>query len=771
MSTSLLELIKQRYLDTLRSVPSRWKILIVDQFTQHMLHSVLSTYDVLEEGIQQVDLITAHRSPQPRLAAVYLLMPTTQNVDLILRDYNPAPPVQQGKSKSKQPQQQVEPPKYAAAYVNFLDGINDALVGKLTDGLPDNYLQGLKELYVNFHALEPRVFSLRSPHTFFTLYGPPDGPAERALARWEDDIGWMSRAIVNTLATLGEYPLIRYYNPPSSFHNHLGPGLAAGEGIGKRLADRVQAEIDSYARDNSNFPPVSDPPRPRGILFITDRSMDLSAPFLHEFTYQAMINDLLDIIDGRRYRHTFTNEQGKEEEKEAVLSDEDKVWVEVRHMHMKDALDKLIADFKAYAGEHGGTFGGTGTTSLNDMKDMLASLPQMREVKEKLSLHLTMAEKCMNIFERKQLPVAAGVEQCCATGVTPEGKTPKTLVEEMVPLLDDRSVSSTDKLRIIALYIMHRDGVPEGDKKRLYQHARLALHEMDAVNNLTHLGINVDKDSGKKRKALFKQKEEEDAYDISRYQPAIKLMLEEHFAGNLDQSTFPYVRDAPASTSSSLLNRSSTPTAPTSGSLRSARPQWTAQRSKRIVNEPKQRVLVFIAGGATYSEVRSVYKLSEQHQNKDVYLGTTALITPQQFAGDLANLERGGGSSHTASRFEKASKAHPPRPAGIPQAAFDHRYQQKVAAAPPPPQPQPQKQQSAPPPPQQQQRLSPSDGRRPSSIASSGTSGPPGSSMMGSSLSHQSSASSMAPSMTGASQNGSTASKIKKKGFLKRLID
>lgn len=29
-------------------------------------------------------------------------------------------------------------------------------------------------------------------------------------------------------------------------------------------------------------------------------------------------------------------------------------------MHMKDALDKLIADFKAYAGEHGGKFGGEG---------------------------------------------------------------------------------------------------------------------------------------------------------------------------------------------------------------------------------------------------------------------------------------------------------------------------------------------------------------------------------------------------------------------------
>lgn len=50
-----------------------------------------------------------------------------------------------------------------------------------------------------------------------------------------------------------------------------------------------------------------------------------------------------------------------------------------------------------------------------------------------------------------------------------------------------------DKMRIIALYIMYQDGVPDSDKKRLYQHARLALHEMDALDNLTYLGVNVSK--------------------------------------------------------------------------------------------------------------------------------------------------------------------------------------------------------------------------------------------------------------------------------------
>lgn len=108
-------------------------------------------------------------------------------------------------------------------------GINDALVGRLTDGLPENYLQGLKELYINFHgrspspfplldasprccicswktafaALEPRLFTTRSPRSFFTLYAPPDGPPEQAVARWEDDIGWTARSVSRYTCSAG----------------------------------------------------------------------------------------------------------------------------------------------------------------------------------------------------------------------------------------------------------------------------------------------------------------------------------------------------------------------------------------------------------------------------------------------------------------------------------------------------------------------------------------------------------------------------------------
>ena len=331
------------------------------------------------------------------------------------------------------------------------------------------------------------------------------------------------------LTTINENPYIRYYQP--THHAPLGPLIetmnkppapgqppqpqqqqggsslrwrAAMGGIGgaksheivgeylcKKIAATVQAELDQYMATNPEFPSNTEG-RPRGTLFIVDRSMDPAAPFLHEFWYQAMVNDLLKIDDGR-YKYTYENTVGAKEQKEAILSEEDEVWVSVRHLHMKDAIDRLMTDFGKFAQEHAGFRGNAANIQINDLKDMLASLPQFQTQREQFSLHIDMAQECMGLFEKHKLNLAANVEQCCATGYTPDGKTPKTIVEEMVPLLDERAVSSLDKVRIIALYILFRDGVADEDRRRLYQHARLSITEQDMINNLVHLGVKVIK--------------------------------------------------------------------------------------------------------------------------------------------------------------------------------------------------------------------------------------------------------------------------------------
>lgn len=57
----------------------------------------------------------------------------------------------------------------------------------------------------------------------------------------------------------------------------------------------------------------------------------------------------------------------------------------------------------------------------------------------------------------------------------------------------DLTYRSLDKVRVIALYILFREGVADEDRRRLFQHARLSISEQDSVNNLVFLGAKVIK--------------------------------------------------------------------------------------------------------------------------------------------------------------------------------------------------------------------------------------------------------------------------------------
>ena len=89
-------------------------------------------------------------------------------------------------------------------------------------------------------------------------------------------------------------------------------------------------------------------------MYITDRSMDLYAPIIHEFTYQAMAYDLLPIKEGLRVTYKTTVKAGgpNQEEKGLEIGEQDKIWVENRHRHMKDTIEKLMGDFRKFIEDH-----------------------------------------------------------------------------------------------------------------------------------------------------------------------------------------------------------------------------------------------------------------------------------------------------------------------------------------------------------------------------------------------------------------------------------
>src|SRR5690606_17036331 len=148
-------------------------------------------------------------------------------------------------------------------------------------------------------------------------------------------------------------------------------------------------------------------------------------------------HDLLPIDEREKvtYRMKINEGTPMQEEKDMELCDKDQVWVDNRHRHMKDTIDKLMADFQKFL-EKNPHFAqeGADASNLNVIRDMLAGLPQFQEMKEIYSLHLSMAQECMNRFQSGKLSDIASVEQTLATGLDEDYRRPKNILGDVVRL-------------------------------------------------------------------------------------------------------------------------------------------------------------------------------------------------------------------------------------------------------------------------------------------------------------------------------------------------
>lgn len=187
-------------------------------------------------------------------------------------------------------------------------------------------------------------------------------------------------------------------------------------------------------------------------------------------------------------------------------------------------------------------------------------------------------------------------------------------------------------------YLLYRDGLLPSDTQKLLAHAQLPAQDGEVIQNLDHLGAHVSrslKDTRPLAQPCFGRKQAphnpgEEESGLSRFDPAIKPMLEDHIRGTLDQGVFPFTKPH-LDAAEGLSGQDNVSQA----SLRSAKPTWARTRSSAL--EPKQRIIVFIAGGATYSESRASYEVSQQY-NKDVFLVTSHMVTPSLYLRQLGDL-------------------------------------------------------------------------------------------------------------------------------------
>lgn len=741
----------------------------MDRRSLQVINSLLKLSEITEHDVVRIERIENNRKDDPSTEAIYFLTPSRQIVSRLIADFPSTAPAS-GPSHPQHHQQQhghrgfsgrgpstaTRHPKYRAGHVYFTSELSNYLFGMVNNSGIKPYIKALRELCTEYDVDGSRVFTTRlADRPFYRLYSP------LVTRGFNDELELVSKKLANVCGALKEDPVVRYLLlDPETYGDTKARPLAF---LFHTEMDRIREGISANDRDNKQ----------QAELILIDRSADPFAPILHEFTYEAMVHDLLDVRDGNKVTYMAELANGAKEEKTLVLDESDATWQEFRFQHISDAQQGIVKKYQGFVSSNKNIVGmqsGQGKVDMHVMRDAVANMPQYKDQLTQLYGHIALMEQCMDLFEKRKLYELAMLEQNLVTGLTPEGEKYTSGDIDIAYILNNPDIDYEDKLRLLLIFYISNPSLTEPERQKLARLAKLSResrktienmnllihwnHALDLLNQIKNQGAKDNKNNGNgfgkwglagMRAAASgignKSNEDENKpYDVSRYVPALKSVLQGCIEGSLSEDLFPYVvpperpreqNNMPSSTSSTPsgdrgsgggagsmwatlansvgLNTTANQNAGTSSlrssvgssygnnntparqikSLRSAKPTWQKRDSSPSVNSStagggggagagagaslggmtgstasnhssaatathvstpvtgpshlrkqsglRPRIIVFVVGGITYSEIRAAEEISAKY-DREVVIGSTHMIQPPSFLSDMSSL-------------------------------------------------------------------------------------------------------------------------------------
>ena len=235
-----------------------------------------------------------------------------------------------------------------------------------------------------------------------------------------------------------------------------------------------------------------------GHLILVDRSIDYITPFCSPLTYEGLLDESFKINAGivelpattsTSPNATASNDQQQNKTKRVKLSNEDRIFEEIRTMHVSEVfghLKNIVSNMKNVYEKR------NELSSINQLREFISSdLKDYNLYKELVNLHLNMSEIIINSKTHIELPVYLTTEHNILRGK--DYRKSYEYIEELI----NRNYNMYQVLRLMILLSKTNDGLSTGDYNQLvnqFLHS-YGNEKIFLINKLKRVGFFETSDS------------------------------------------------------------------------------------------------------------------------------------------------------------------------------------------------------------------------------------------------------------------------------------
>jgi vacuolar protein sorting-associated protein 45 len=552
------------------------KVLLLDAATTQIVSAVYSQTEILSNEVYLVARLDDTSKQQQHsngksshLKAVCFVRPTETSVGLLVRE--------------------LKEPRFAEYHFFFSGILTQGLLRLLAESDTTERVKQVQEFYGDYVPVNEDLLTLQCRNTLSMSVAAGTSWAPQYAHLYERNL----RGLQSMLLSLKRQPLagIRYAGQS-----------ACAEELARDIHDAITTDEIFHFRKKRNTGGT--------LLLVLDRRDDPVTPLLSQWTYQAMVHELLGLNNHRVVLKGAPN-IAKDLEEVVLSSTQDDFFRDNRHKNfgeLGEEIQKLLRDYQKQTAQHN-------TSNLNTIEDMQAFMekfPELRSQSHNVSKHVAIMGELARLVEICSLMDVSQFEQelACADDHNAHWR-------ELMEKLDSPNVKIPDKLRLGLLYALRYE--TSGNLNMVQQAMKKGGVPPDMVNLIpVMLRYGGTKSRGP---GLYG-----DQHNIMTKMTK-SFMTSVQGVQNVYAQHVPLLMDTIQSVFKGKLRRDTHPFVP--GSIKV--PPGVAPETV-IPNE----IIIFMVGGVTYEEGTKVSEFNQANKGKiQVILGGSTVHNSTSFLEEL----------------------------------------------------------------------------------------------------------------------------------------